>query len=542
MRIRYGALCLLLFTTLCPAWAQSGESYRNFLRPEVSSPKLSGPRHLQDYVHNGKLQLSLHDAIVLTLENNSAIQVQEAQVETAKFALLKTYQPFDPTLQSQDFVNRYSYPGFSLTQGPGTFSQLSHQGQLVYSQTFPTGTNIQASLLGDRYSSNSGFFFINPYWSTSLNLQFTQPLLRNRWRFQNRAPIIIARRNLEQSRAMFASQVNDALLRAVRQYWDVVRARGNLEVFQQSLEAAQASYQRDKRALELGALPPLDIYRSESEVAARRVQVIQAEYALQQAEDALRFTIGADQDNYVAALDLELTEKPEPLGELKVIDVGTALQEAVQKRPEIEATRHALAGDEVNVRLAQNHLQPDLSLSGFYQSSGVGGNQYSLINPGQLISTGGLGTSLNQLFGFSFPGYGAALTLNLPLRNRSAKADLGTALATRHRDLYTEQQAREQIILDVNNSVHQLEEAKLSLEAGRTALDLAQKTLAADQRKYELGSQPVFFLLDSQTRVAAARASLLQAQIDYQNAVAAVDYATGNLLETYQVQIAGLTK
>jgi outer membrane protein TolC len=87
-----------------------------------------------------------------------------------------------------------------------------------------------------------------------------------------------------------------------------------------------------------------------------------------------------------------------------------------------------------------------------------------------------------------------------------------------------------------------LEEAKLSLEAGRTALDLAQKTLAADQRKYELGSQPVFFLLDSQTRVAAARASLLQAQIDYQNAVAAVDYATGNLLETYQVQIAGLTK
>ena len=335
MRIRYGALCLLLFASLCPAWAQSGESYRNFLRPEVSSPKLSGPRHLQDYVHNGKLQLSLHDAIVLTLENNSAIQVQEATVETAKFALLKTYQPFDPTLQSQNFVNRYSYPGFSLTQGPGTFSQLSHQGQLVYSQTFPTGTNIQASFLGDRYSSNSGFFFINPYWSTSLNLQFTQPLLRNRWRFQNRAPIIIARRNLEQSRAMFASQVNDALLRAVRQYWDVVRARGNLEVFQQSLEAAQASYQRDKRALELGALPPLDIYRSESEVAARRVQVIQAEYALQQAEDALRFTIGADQDNYVAALDLELTDKPEPLGELKVIDVGTALQEALQKRPEI---------------------------------------------------------------------------------------------------------------------------------------------------------------------------------------------------------------
>jgi outer membrane protein TolC len=103
--------------------------------------------------------------------------------------------------------------------------------------------------------------------------------------------------------------------------------------------------------------------------------------------------------------------------------------------------------------------------------------------------------------------------------------------------LYSEQQVREQIVLDVNNAVHQLEEAKLTLEAGKTALDLAEKTLSTDQRKYELGSETVFFLLNAQTRVAAARASLLQAQIDYQNAVAAVDYATGDLLESYRVQI-----
>jgi outer membrane protein TolC len=271
------------------------------------------------------------------------------------------------------------------------------------------------------------------------------------------------------------------------------------------------------------------------------VQVIQAEYMLKQAEDTLRFTIGADQDNYVAALDLQLTEKPEPVGELKVLDVGTALQEAMQKRPEIDAVRQALQGDDVNVRLAQNHLQPDLSLTGFYQSSGIGGNQYSLTT-GQLASAGGLGTSFNQLFGFSYPGYGATLTLNLPVRNRAAQADFGSALVLRHRDLYSEQQVREQITLDVNNAVHQLEVSKLTLEAGKTALELADKTLSADQRKYELGSETIFFLLDSQTRVAAARAGLLQAQIDYQNALAAVNYATGNLLDSYQVQITDMTK
>jgi outer membrane protein len=537
MKLRVMVFCFILIALL----NAQGQSFRDLLRPQMRSPKLQDPQHLHDYVRDGKLQLSLHDAILLTLENNSAIQVQEVQVESAKFSLLRAYEPFDPTLQSVDLVNRYSSPGFSQVQGPGTFSQLSHQGQLAFTQTFATGTNIQATLLGTRSSNNSGFYFINPYWSTSLNLQFTQPLLRNRWRFENLAPVIIARRNLQQSRATFESQVNDALRRTVAQYWDVVRTRGNLDVFQQSLEAAQASYQRDKRALELGALPPLDIYRSESEVASRRVQVIQAEYMLKQAEDTLRFTIGADQDNYVAALDLQLTEKPDPVGELKVIDVGTALQEAMQKRPEVDAMKQALRGDDVNVRLAQNHLQPDLSLTGFYQSSGIAGNQYSLTT-GQLTSTGGLGTSFNQLFGFSYPGYGATLTLNLPIRNRAAHADFGSALVLRRRDLYSEQQVREQIILDVNNAVHQLEEAKLTLEGGKAALDLAEKTLSADQRKYELGSETVFFLLDAQTRVATARAGLLQAQIDYQNALAAVDYATGNLLQSYQIQIAGMTK
>src|SRR5215469_1839523 len=538
MKLRVVVFALVFLSHICVR----AQSFHELAKPPLRSPKLSGPQHFHDYFHEGKLQLSLHDAILLTLENNSAIRVQEAQVETAKFNLLHAHQPFDPTLQSIALVNRYSYPGFSQIQGPGTFDQLSHQGLFTYNQTFSTGTNIQVQMNATRYSTNSGFYFVNPYWNTSLNLQFTQPLMKNRWRFENRAPLIIAQRNLQQSHSIFEAQVNDALLRVVRQYWDVVRDRGNLEVFQQSLDAAQASYQRDKRALELGALPPLDIYRSESEVASRRVQVIQAEYTLKQAEDTLRFTVGANQDDSVAALDLELTEKPDPVGELKAIDVGTALQEAIEKRPEVEAARRALEGDDVNVRLAQNHLQPDLAVSAFYQSSGIGGNQYNPINPAQLISTGGLATSFNQLFGFTYPGYGATLTLNMPIRNRAAQADLGSALVLRHRDLYSEQQVREQIIFDVNNAVHQLEEAKLNLEAGKTALDLAEKSLAADQRKYELGSETVFFLLDAQTRLATARANLLQAQIDYQNAVATVGYATGNLLEAYQVQVTDMTK
>ena len=530
------AMWSMLLLCLVKAGGQTRENYHSFLTPEVRSPKLADPQHVRDYVHAGKLRLSLQDAIVLTLENNSSVRVEESRIESAKFALLHAYQPFDPVLQTIGNVQRNSYPGFNQIQGSGTFSGLTHSGLITYTQTLENGTAIQAQLQSIRFSTSSGFYFINPSYNSTLTLEITQPLLRNRWRFENQAPLVIARRNLKQSRLNFEAQVSGTVLQAIGRYWEVVRARGNLEVSQQSLTSAQASYEHDKRALELGALPPLDIYRSQSEVASRRVQVLQAEYALKQAEDQLRFTIGADQDTYAAALDLDLTEQPDPHGNLRSIDAGTALAEALVNRPEVEAAQQALENDDTSIRLARNHMKPDLALSGMYQSYGVGGNQFSLTT-GQLTSRGGLGTSFNQLFGFGFSGYGSTLTLNLPIRNRGAQADLGTALVTRHSDQYTSRQVREQITLDVNNAVRQLEEAKLTLAAGTAALDLAEKTLTAEQRKYQLGAESIFFQLDAQTRVAQAQASLLQAQIEYQDAAAALDYATGKLLASYQVQI-----
>ncbi|MGA8150911.1 MAG: TolC family protein [Terriglobales bacterium] len=535
---------LLLF--ILPCVAQNGDSYHQLITSRVLSGKLTAPEDMRDYIADGKLRLSLRDAILLTLENNSDIRIEENQVENQKFVLLRTYQPFDPSLQSIFGGNRNSYPGFSQLQGVGvspnsTLNTLTQSGQINYTQTFQTGTNIQVGLGSVKSSTNSGFYYVNPYFTSTWNLQFTQPLLRNRWLFANRALVVIARRNLQQSKASFEAQVNDAILQVVTQYWAVVQARGNLEVQRKSLESAQASYQRDKRALELGALPPLNIYRSESEVASRRIGVIQGEYQLKEVEDGLRLTIGASQDSYFRALDLELTEQAEPQGELRSMDAGTALQQALEHRPEFDAVRYALANDDTGLRLAHNHLEPDLSLQGFYQAAGLGGNQYDLTT-GQLIAQGGFGTSFNQLFAFGYPAYGAQLTLNLPIKNRAAQADMGSALVARRNDLYAERKIREQVTLEVSNAVHQLEQAKLTLAAGQTAVDLAQKSVAAEQRKYELGEGTVFFVLEAQTELAQAEQALLQSQVSYQLAITAVDHATGSLLGPYHLQIEQLTR
>jgi outer membrane protein len=526
--------------------AQSSENYRGLLTTRVRSGKPPAPAHLEAYLQDGKLTLSMRDAILLALENNSNIAIQETQIEYQKFNLLGTYQPFDPTLQSTLNINRYSTPSYSQLQGVGISSNiavnaLSQTGQVTLSQTFTTGTNVQASLSSGKSSTNSSYNYFNPYFSSTFQLQFTQPLLQNAGRFANTAQIVIARRSLAQSRSSFEAEVNDAVLQVINQYWYAVQARGALDVQQKSLKLAQVSYERDKRALELGALPPLDIYRSESEVAARKVQVIQAGYALTQAEDALRLTIGANQDPQFRTLALNLTEQPHPQGSLQSIALETTLTQALSQRPELEVVKNALENDQTSIRLAHNQLRPNLSLTGFYQSSGLGGNQYNLLT-GQLISPGGFGSSMDQTFGFGYPGYGGTLTLNLPIRNRGGQARLGNALVSRTHDMYNARQIQEQITQQVADAVYQLEEAKQALEAGNISFDLAQKSLASDQRKYELGAETNFFVLDSQTKLAAAELTLLQTQVNYQVALAAVGHATASLLDPYHLKIADLSK
>ncbi len=535
---RLGFLCLLVTT----CWAQADrqrETFHGLSNPRAVSDALPATQYLQDRIVDGKIRLTLQDAIIATLMNNSNVRLQELNVETSKFSLLHAHSPFDPLFQASFLAQRSIFPADSQLQGAAVPSSLNQTTQFTYNQTLETGTNILLGMNTNRFSSNDEFNTFNPYFFSGVSFQLTQPLLRNRWLFANRAPLIIARRNVQVSRSAFEAQVNDAILNVVTQYWSVVQARGNLEVAQKSQDAADTSYKRDKRALELGALPPLDIYRSQSQVASRRVQVIQAEYSLKQTEDALRYTMGANVDPYLHALDLELTEEPIPAEQLIEVDAGAALKEALDNRPELAGQRLLIGNDEMSIRLAHNNLLPDLSVTGNYSGNGLAGTPV-LANALPGTTSGGVWDSLSQAAGLGYPTYSVGLNLNLPIRNRSAQADLGNALISRRRDLYSERQLREAITLDVANAVHQLEQSKLSLAASREAVDLLKKNLAAEQKKYELGQGTIFFVLEAQTEMADGESTLLQSEVAYQLAVTAVQHATGKLLEPYHVQITDL--
>jgi outer membrane protein TolC len=536
------ALSVLLFLLgVTPSLAQDSSIRERFVGIPVRIPPLPpllGPQGFEEHIVDGKLVLSLDVAIRLAMANNTDIRVDQSGIDFAKNNLHRQFQLFDPVASASFNDQRVKTQTFSQLQGATILNTLSQTTQFGYKQTFPTGTNFQTSFSALKSSSNSNFINLNPYLSTSWGFQVTQPLLRNFGIFANRAPIYIAQRNLRQSQATFRAEVNDILLTVIVEYWNVVLDRANLEVQKKSYEEAQKSYEHDKKALSLGALPPLNIYRSEAEVAARRVTLIQAEYSLKLAEDRFRQIIAADRDPIINALDLNLTERPEPPETLLEIDIASALSLALVNRPELDASTQQLASDALRIRLAHNNLRPDLELGGFYSPSGLGGNAYDLNTvPPTLLSRGGLGDSLGQLFGLKYPTYGASLTLNLPIKNHGGEADLADAVVSQRTDQYSQARTTQTITLEVTNAVHLLEQAKLTLQAGKISKDLAQKNLHAEERKYQLGDTTIFFVLDAQTQLANAEFSLAQAQTSYQTAVASLDHATGKLLDNHQVQI-----
>jgi outer membrane protein len=508
--------------------------------PYVPS-KLADPEKLRDFVVDGKLQLSLDQAIQLALANNTNIRIDELSYQNSWYNVLAAHSPFDPIFNANASAARGTSPQPSQLGGASILSSLGQTVGLNLTQFLATGTTVTVGTSASRSSSNSTFNTFNPSYNAGLNFGVTQSLLRGRGLFINRAPIVIAQRGMQQSRDNFESQVSSMIQQVVTDYWLVVLAQDNLVVDRKAVDQAQVSYDHDKRSLELGALPPFDIYKSESELATRKVAVIQQEYALKQAEDILRDAIGADLDPKIGALDIILVEPAEPTGDLFSLDISQAIDHAIAKRPELESQRLQLDIDDINIRVAHNQMQPNLTLSGSYSAGGLGGNEFVFNNatpPVQIgVIPGGLGDALAQISSFQFPTYSASLTLSLPIRNRAAEAAVGSSQVNKKRDLFNQRATLQSIQLEARNAIHSLEQAKLSIGAAKIARDLTQKNLEAEQRKYDLGVDTIFFLLDAQTQLQNADLTLVQAQINYQLALTAVQHATGELLERYHVQI-----
>jgi outer membrane protein len=538
-------LCGLLFS----ATASAQNPFRSFLdrykprqldlaavRTSETPPASLTAMAQQD----GGLPLAINDVIRLMLENNLDIGVNRFSPLTSQYLIDTLFGRFEPTLTLSGNVSRSTTPSGSQLDGASSNSRLTGFYSAAFSQTLKTGSAYSVRFQVNRSSTNSAFSTVNPSYNGSVVYSFQQPLLRNFGRVINTNQIRIARNNLNISEIQFEQQVMDLVTQAQNLYWDLVFAREDIKVQQESLQLAQRTLGDNQKQVEIGTLAPIEVVQAESEVASRREGLVLANYSQTRLEDNVKRLISRVPDPALVLLSLNPTDNVRDRGGDQIVPVAEAIRLALLNRPEMRQLTIQVQNNDFDLEFARNQLLPQFDVTASYTQSGLGGTQNVRGGLGGTDVTqipGGIGGAFSDIFGFDFTGYQVGFSLQIPLSNKSAQAS-HTRLITQKRLNESRQAATAQAIAtEVRDAFNQIEMNQARIEAAEIARELAVRRLDAEQRKFRLGASAIRFVLQEQRNLTQAQTTEIRSLVDYVKAVVNYDRSMGRTLERNNIQI-----
>jgi outer membrane protein len=406
-------------------FSRGPRAFPNLFNPyqpiKVEPTTLVNSPRIDQLIHEGKLELTLQDAVELALENSVDIAVQRYYPWLADLSILKTnaggfgfgtpgaafgsstanINPFstfgfsyDPIFTSSVFLDDRSTPvnnPFISGTGLSSLTGLkSHTDQYnnQYTQSFHTGTTFFAAWNNTRSSSTSSANFLNPVVQSTLTAGFSQPLLNGFGTFVNTRNIQIAKNNRKISDLAFAQQAITTVTNTINAYWELAYARANVKVQQQAVAVAQKLYEDNKKQLEIGTMAPLDVTRAESELATDHQNLIVAQTVQLQDEQVLKNAISKDPlAGNLVNVEIIILDKPVQPEMIETPSFEQSIKEAFAKRPDIQEEVLNLQNAAIDVRATRNALLPSLTLTGQYSSVGLAGNSPIRGTPA-LISSG----------------------------------------------------------------------------------------------------------------------------------------------------------
>jgi len=430
---------------------------------------------------------------------------------------------FDPTFTGSvtwDHAKSLSASAFSdpLTTQNTTSTNFS------YNQGFALGTNLNIGWDNTRATTDATFLKFNPMLQSSFRAMITQPLLQGFGILSNTRFIRIAKNNREISDVAFRLQVITTVNQIENIYWDLVNAYENVKVQQESIRLAEKTLSDNKKQVEIGTLAPIEVVRAQSVVATNQQSLIVARTNLELQQllmkNALSRTLVdptlADAE-VIPTSTMALPEK-EP-----VVPIQDLINDALNHRPELAESKIDLTNREITNKSAKNALLPALNLSAYYGGSGLGGIQNprntcppgttdtSFCTPAGTFPPTGYGSTLNQLVDSTAPDKGIALTLNIPIRNRSAQAAQVRAELEYRQAQMRLQQLENQVRIEVRNAQYSVTQNRAAVEAAQAAVALAHESLDAEQKKYALGASTTTLVLQTQRDMAQAQSNQVAA-------------------------------
>src|SRR6476660_1580360 len=569
----------------------------------VPRPDLANSLLLDQLIRDGKLYLSLKDAIRLALENNLDLAIARYNLPIANMDILRTkaggifrgvnagvvqgtpgggvggfgtgapgagaggttggaggagagasgivqstlgagtaVSSYDPAIVASVGAEHQTTP-LANQQIYGVPSLQSNTGQasVTYTQAFPTGTSFTVEFNNSRQTTNSPFFNLSPVLNSMYRFSFQQQLLAGFGFGPNLRYLTIAKNNKKISDIGFKDQVIATITQIKNIYWDLVNAYEQARVNEQSLAFAQHSLDNARKQLHLESVPAMDVMRAEAEVSKRDQDLTVARTSLQLQELLIKNALTKSLDDPVLeAVPVVPVDHFESVETQATGAVQDLITQALRDRPELAESDVDLVNRQISGKAARNALLPSLALVGFYGGSGLAGPLnpiYNLPTPNTSNVPTDFSGALSNAFNNSSPDYYIGLSLNIPIRNRVAKADqYRSELEYRQAELRREQ-LKKQIRIEVRNAQYALEQSRARLEAARKARDLAERTFEITKKEQELGAGSTFQTMTAQRDLSIAELDMVTAMTTYEKAKVELDRATGSTLEHNGIKV-----
>ena len=519
---------------------------------------------------NRQHPLSLREALSMALENNKDIEVARENVRIAEFDLSGAQGLYDPRLSTQAFYERIESPISSFLAGGQNGSTITsdYTGTMRLEGQAPVlGGNYHLDFSSVRLTTNNQFTALNPQFPSALSFSYTQPLLRGLKIDASRRQIQIARKNLSLTDAQFRQRAIDTITNVQRAYWDLVFALRSLQVQRDAVSVARTQLEHNKRLVNEGQLAPIDVVAAEAQISTYEQRVFTALEEVSRSENNLKNMIAQDQK---AQLWGESIVPTDPV-DLAVPDIQLpdALKTAMENRPELQQSNVLKEINEIDQRFFKDQTKPAVDLIGTYGINGLAGSvssnivnpltQTSLLQrqridelsvlagldplpviPPQQFSPdllGGYGQSLQNLLANRYGTAKVGVQISLPLRNRTAEANLGKSLVEGERIGTQREQLEQTIQVDVRNALQSMRSAESRLRAASAARAANEQQFASEQRKLDAGQSTTFLVLERQTTLTEARGLELKAQTDLNKAIADLQRATGNALRVNSIVV-----
>ncbi len=407
-----------------------------------------------------------------------------------------------------------------------------------------TGTSAQFVWTNNFFEANNPSSTLNPSTESSWQLSFSQPLLRGFGRAVNNRNIRIASNNLRVSDLVFRQQAIETITSIVKLYWDLVAFAEDVRVKEQALALAEKLYQDNKKQVEIGTLAPIEITSAEAQVARRQQELLSSQTRLRQQETVIKNSLSRTGIASPSLADAEIVTTDRLRIDVEPLPaMPTLIETAMQNRPEIEQTQLNIENTRIGIAGSRSQLKPSLEASAFMNHNALIGQRNALAPDDPRFApdpffVGSYGGALEQLLRRNFPDYGLSVTLSIPLRNRSARADyIRDTLQLRQQQL-GERRLLNDIRVEVLNAEIAVRQAKALYDAAVKERELQEETLQAEQKKYALGASTVFFVIQYQRDLAQAQSNEVAALASYRKARVDLDQAIGETLDTYHVDIA----